>query len=186
MIHRRKKNRSGGFTLIEVMVVVAIIAIMVGAIVLRIDLQNIATVVRDTAQRTRLLMVMASDQAIYSRQQLGIRFHPNSYEFYILNADEKTGDSTWEIIEDERLKFKDIPVTIEFDVEISGLPIVLEELEEEQASATKDDPIKPHVLFLSNGEMMPDFRVVMTDEEGEHEYALATGEVEPVVLEALK
>jgi len=167
------------------MVVVAIIAIMVGTIVLRIDLQNIGTVVRDTAQRTRLLMVLASDQAIYSRQQLGIRFHPNSYEFYILVADEKTNESTWQILEDDRLKYKDIPVKIEFQVEISGLPIVLEELEEELAGATEEDPIKPHVLFLSNGEMMPDFRVVMADEEGENEYALATGEVEPVVVEAL-
>jgi len=167
------------------MVVVAIIAIMVGTIVLRIDLQNLATVVRDTAQRTRLLMIMASDQAIYSRQQLGIRFHPNSYEFYILTADEKTNESTWQILEDERLRYKEIPVDIEFEVEISGLPIVLEELEEEIASATKEDPIKPHVLFLSNGEMMPDFRVLMSDEEGENEHALATGEVEPVVVEAI-
>jgi len=84
------------------------------------------------------------------------------------------------------LKFKEIPVDIEFEVEISGLPIVLEELEEEIASATDEDPIKPHVLFLSNGEMMPDFRVVMADEEGENEHALATGEVEPVVVEALE
>ena len=164
---------------------VAIIAIMVGTIVLRIDLQNIATVVRDTAQRTRLLMILASDQAIYSRQQLGIRFHPNSYEFWILTADEKSGDATWQVLEDERLKYAEVPVDIEYEVEISGLPIVLEELEEEMATATKEDPIKPHVLFLSNGEMMPDFRVVMADEEREHEYALATGEVEPVVVESL-
>lgn len=182
----RKSKRSGGFTLIEIMVVVAIIAIMVGTIVLRIDLQNIGTIVRDTAQRTRLLMILASDQAIYSRQQLGIRFHPNSYEFYILSADEKTGEGTWQILEDDRLKFREIPVDIEFEVEISGVPIVLEELEDELALVSDENPIKPHVLFLSNGEMMPDFRVVMADEEGEHEHALATGEVEPVVVEALE
>jgi len=52
----RQKKQSGGFTLIEVLVVVAIIAIMTGVVVLRIDFQNVATVVRDTAQRTRLLM----------------------------------------------------------------------------------------------------------------------------------
>lgn len=180
-----KKNRSGGFTLIEILVVVAIIAIMVGTIVLKIDLQNLGTVVRDTAQRTRLLMILASDQAIYARKELGIRFHPNSYEFYILTGDEKTGDQVWEIIEDDRLRFKEIPIDIEFDVEISGLPIVLEELEEELASATDEDPIKPHILFLSNGEVMPDFRVVMADKEGENEHAVATGEVEPVIVEAL-
>lgn len=180
-----KARRSGGFTLIEIMVVVAVIAIMVGAVILKVDFQNVGVTVRDSAQRTRLLMILASDQAIYSRQQLGIRFHPNSYEFYILTEDEKSGQGTWQILEDERLNFRKTPIDIDFEVEISGLPIVLEELEDEITNATDDDPIKPHVLFLSNGEMMPDFRVVMSDTDKEHEHAIATGEVEPVVIEAL-
>jgi len=181
----QQARRSGGFTLIEIMVVVAIIAIMAGAVVLKIDFQNVGTIIRDNAQRTRLLMIMASDQAIYSRQQLGIRFHPNNYEFYILTSDEKTGQGTWQILEDDRLKFRDVPVEMEFRVDITGLPIVLEELEDEIANATDEDPIKPHVLFLSNGEMMPDFRVVIADKEGEHEHVISTGEVEPVVIEHL-
>jgi len=177
-------RRSSGFTLIEIMVVVAIIAIMVGAVVLRIDFQNTGTTMRDNAQRTQLLMELASDQAIYSRQQLGIRFHPDSYEFYILTGNE-SGEGEWQILEDERLKFREIPVEMEFRVDITGLPIVLEELEDELANVTDDDPIKPHVLFLSNGETMPDFRIIMADREGEHEYSIQTGEVEPIVLEAL-
>ena len=176
-------RRSAGFTLIEIMVVVAIIAIMVGAVVLRIDFQNTGTTMRDNAQRTALLMELASDQAIYSRQQLGIRFHPTSYEFYILSADEKSGTGVWEILEDDRLKFREIPVDMEFRVDISGIPIVLEELEDELANVSEDSPMKPHVIFLSNGELMPDFRIVMADNEGEHEYAIYTGEVEPVVME---
>ncbi len=178
-------RRSAGFTLIEIMVVVAIIAIMTGVIVLKVDFQNVGTTIRDSAQRTRLLMILASDQAIYSRQQLGIRFHPNSYEFYILGADEKTGDANWQILEDERLSFRKENIDIEFRVDIEGIPIVLEELEDEIAAATDEDPLKPHVLFLSNGEMMPDFRIIMSDIEAEHEHAIATGEVEPVVIEAL-
>jgi len=180
-----KARRSAGFTLIEVMVVVAIIAIMVGAVIIRVDFQNVGNIVRDSALRTRLLMTLASDQAIYSRQQLGIRFHPNSYEFYILGADEKTGDAVWQILEDERLSFKKTAVNIEFKVDIEGIPIVLEELEDEIAAATDEDPLKPHVLFLSNGEMMPDFRVIMADSDAEFEHAISTGEVEPVVYEAL-
>lgn len=178
-------RRSGGFTLIEIMVVVAIIAIMAGAVVLKVDFQNAGVIVRDNAQRTRLLMILASDQAIYSRQQLGIRFHPNNYEFYILSNDEASGQGTWQILEDDRLKFRDTSVELEFQVDITGLPIVLEELEDEIANATDEDPIKPHVLFLSNGEMMPDFRILIADKEGEHEHVISTGEVEPVVIEHL-
>lgn len=178
----QQARRPSGFTLIEVMVVVAIIAIMVGAVVLRIDFNNIGKIVRDHAQRTGLLMELAADQAIYSRQQLGIRFHPNSYEFYILSGNED-GGGTWEIFEDGRLKYGDVRATIEYRVDIEGLPIVLEELEEELAAVTEDSPMKPHVLFLSNGEIMPDFRVVIADEEGEFEHAIYSGEVEPIVLE---
>lgn len=181
----QKPQRSLGFTLIEVMVVVAIVAIMVGAVVIRIDFQNVGNMVRDTAERTRLVMLLAADQAVYSRQQLGIRFHPNSYEFWILSADEKTGEGTWKVLEDDRIKFKELPVALEFQVDISGVPIVLEELEDEIAEATEEDPIKPHVIFLSNGEFIPDFRVVIADKDGEYQHALETGEVEPIVVENL-
>lgn len=180
----QQARRSGGFTLIEIMVVVAIIAVMTGAVVLKVDFRNVGTTVRDAAQRTQLLMLLAADEAIYARQQLGIRFHPNNYEFYILSGNEE-GQGTWEIIEHPQLKFRDESVEMEFRVDISGLPIVLEELEDEIANASDEDPIKPHVLFLSNGEMMPDFRIIIADKDGEYEHAISTGEVEPVVVEHL-
>ncbi len=171
-----------GFTLIEVMVTMTIIAILVGAVVLNIDFRNVGTAMRDTARRTGLLMELASDQAVYARQNFGIRFHPSSYEFYVLSEDED-GVSTWELFEDEQLKFRDPSVPTEFAVDISGVPIILEELTVELDEATEEDPIKPHVLFLSNGEMMPDFRVLITDEDREFEYVVETGEIEPVVVE---
>lgn len=180
----QRARRIRGFTLIEVMVVVAIIAIMAGAVVLKIDFRNVGTIVRDSAQRTRLLMMLAADEAVYARQQLGIRFHPNNYEFYILTNNED-GEGTWQILEDDRLKFAEVPVEMEFQVDISGIPIVLEELEDEIANASDEDPIKPHVLFLSNGEMMPDFRIVIADKDAEHEHAISTGEIEPIVIEHL-
>lgn len=171
-----------GFTLIEVMVTMTIIAILVGAVVLNIDFRNVGTAMRDTARRTALLMELASDQAVYARQNFGIRFHPGSYEFYVLSEDE-SGESSWELFEDEQLKFRDPSVPTEFAVDISGVPIILEELSVELDEATDEDPIKPHVLFLSNGEMMPDFRVLITDEDREFEYVVETGEIEPVVVE---
>ncbi len=173
-----------GFTLIELLVVITIISILTGAVVININFQNPGTIVRDSARRTGLLMELAADQAVYSRQQMGIRFHPASYEFYILTADD-AGNSSWQIIDDERLRYKEVPLEMEFQVDISGLPIVLEELTDELAEATDEDPIKPHVMFLSNGEIMPDFRIILADKDAEHRFVVETGEILPVVVESL-
>ena len=179
--HRSKR----GFTLIELLVTVTIISILVGAVVINIEFRNVGKTVRDTALRTGLLMELAADQAVYSRQQFGIRFHPESYEFYILAEDDE-GESSWEFFEDEQLRFRNSEVRTEYQVEISGFPIVLEELLDEINDATDEDPLKPHIIFLSNGEIIPDFRIRITDSEGEYEYEVATGEELPVVVEQLE
>ncbi len=180
----RAQHTSRGFTLIELLVVVAIIAVLVGAVVLNIEFRNVGVSIQNTARRTGLLMQLAADQAVYSRQQFGIRFHPASYEFFIL-AEDDGGESTWQIIDDERLRFAPVDVELAIQVDISGLPIVLEELVDELAAATDEDPLKPHVMFLSNGEIMPDFRVVIADIDGEYRHQVATGEIELVVVEQL-
>ena len=178
-------RQARGFTLIELLVTVTIISILVGAVVINIDFRNVGKSVRATAQRTGLLMDLAADQAVYSRQQFGIRFHPESYEFYILNENED-GDSTWEIFEDGQLRFRPEDVPVEFQVDISGVPIVLEDLVTELAEATEEDPMKPHVIFLSNGEIIPDFRILISDLDGDYRYEVATGEFLPVVVEQLE
>jgi type II secretion system protein H len=180
----RSRHQSAGFTLIEVLVVVTIIAILVGAVVLKINFKNPAADIRDTARRTGLLMQLASDQAVYTRQQFGIRFHPESYEFYMLQTSEG-GDQSWVILEDERLKFKPLADELDIAVDISGLPIVLETLVDELEAATEEDPIKPHVMFLSNGEIMPDFKVVFADPDAQFQHQVATGDEEPILIEQL-
>lgn len=178
------QRQSKGFTLIELLVTVAIIAVLVGAVVLNIEFRNVGKSMGNAANRTSLVMQLASDQAVYSRQQFGIRFHPDSYGFYLLTVNEDE-EEVWEMFEDEQLRFKDAGVEMEFQVEISGLSIVLENMLEELQDATDEDPIKPHIIFLSNGEIIPDFRILMSDREGEFQYEVASGEVLPVVVEQL-
>lgn len=153
---------------------------------LNLDFRNTGSAVRDLARRTGLLMEMAADQAIYSRQQIGIRFHPASYTFFILSEPDKKGRQKWQVLEDERLRWKEQNTPVEFQVDISGQPIVLGELSDELDEATADAPLKPHVLFLSNGEITPDFRVVVSDVDAEYRYEIATGEIEPLTVEQLE
>lgn len=181
---QRIAGNSTGFTLIELLVTVTIISILVGAVVINIEFRNVGKIMRDNALRLGLQMELAADQAVYSRQQFGIRFHPESYEFYILSQTDK-GQPLWEIFEDKQLKFKDSEVITDYEVDISGLPIVLGELSDEVADATAEDPLKPHIIFLSNGEIMPDFRIRISDRDGEARYEIATGDIRPVVVEKL-
>ena len=192
---RRALHRASapGFTLIELLVTVAIIAILVGAVVLSIDFRNVGGSIRDTALRTGLVMNLAADQAVYSRQQFGVRFHPDSYEFWMLapkepGEGEKAGEDEleWQPVLDERLGFRPTGVATEFELELSGVPVLLAPLDEELRRESDEDPIKPHVLFLSNGEALPDFRIVITDSEAEFRWQVATGELEPLVVEQLE
>lgn len=171
-----------GFTLIELLVVITIIAVMAGMVVLNINFRNPGKSVANLASRTGLLMQLASDQAVYSRQQFGIRFHPESYEFYML-ASNDDGEASWQIIDDDRLRFAQPDYPVEFQVDISGLPIVLEPLVDELESVTDDEPLKPHVMFLSNGEIMPDFLIRIADAEDEFHHEIRVGELEPIVVE---
>jgi len=184
MCCHKRTSKARGFTLIELLVTVAIIAILIGVVVINIEFRNVSKSVADTARRTGLLMDLATDQAVYSRQQFGIRFHPESYEFYVLNTSDD-GDQVWEMFEDQQLKFRQPKVDIEFAVDISGLPIILENLSDELADANDENPIKPHVIFLSNGEIIPDFRILVSDPDGEYRHQVATGDLLPVVVEQL-
>ena len=177
-----RSSRESGFTLIELLVTVAIISILVGAVVINIEFRNVGKTVRETAMRTGMVMQLASDQAVYSRQQFGIRFHPGSYEFYVLATDEDD-EQNWEMIEDEQLRFKTPPLDLEFAVDVSGLPVVLEDLADELKDADDENPIQPHIIFLSNGEMMPDFRILINDLDAEFQFEVGTGEILPIVVE---
>ncbi len=173
-----------GFTLIELLVTVAIVAIILGVVVVSVDFKNVGKSMSNEARRTGLLMQLASDQAVYSRQQFGIRFHPDSYSFYILTTDEE-GEEEWQIYEDEQLRFREPEVGLDMLVDISGLPIVLENLIDELTDATKENPIRPHIIFLSNGEIIPDFRILMSDTGQEFQYEVASGDLFPVTVQLL-
>jgi len=89
------------------------------------------------------------------------------------------------MIEDDRLKYKQIAERVDISVDISGLPITLESLVEELDTVTDEEPIKPHVLFLSNGEIMPDFAVLFADPDGDIQHEVRSGEEVPIEVEQL-
>jgi len=174
-----------GFTLLELMVVIVIIAILAGFVSVNLNIRNTPKTIREEAQRLGLLMQLASEQSVYSRAQLGIRFHPEDYEFYFLATDE-SGAQTWQVLEDERLRFRESIEELEFQVDISGVPVVLEPLDEELAGLPENSELRPHVMFLSNGEIIPDFSIELADSDARFRHQIFAGEELPVVVEQLE
>ena len=84
------------------------------------------------------------------------------------------------------MKFRGSQEELEFQVDLSGVPVLLETLEEELAALGEETELKPHVLFLSNGEIMPDFSVVVADSEARFRHQVYSGVELPVVVEQLE
>ncbi|MCG8382486.1 MAG: type II secretion system minor pseudopilin GspH [Gammaproteobacteria bacterium] len=148
---------SRGFTLLELLAVVAIIAILASMAVVNLNFGGDSETLRKEGERLRELMRLAGDEATFQSRQLGIRFNDGSYRFLLLEG--SYTESQWTNLSgDKRLRRRVLPEGIELTVEVSGVPILLSSEEEDAQSET---PLKPQLIFLSNGERMPDVSVVL-------------------------
>ncbi|MGB7543010.1 MAG: GspH/FimT family pseudopilin [Burkholderiales bacterium] len=78
-------NRTGGFTLIEIMVVVLILAVAVGLIGVNLG-RGETDRVREEADRLVLLLQAARERAILDGQVLAVQFFSDGYRFLQLDA----------------------------------------------------------------------------------------------------
>jgi general secretion pathway protein H len=85
--------RQGGFTLLELLVVLVIMGIMLGAVSLT-ALQNTKQRLQTDAQRISLLLQLAREEAIVRNRPTAFEVRDKGYQFLVLN------DNKWEQLED--------------------------------------------------------------------------------------
>lgn len=186
-----------GFTLIEVMAVVVILSILSSVALLNMNFDNKGRQVREQAQQIAALIELASDEAIYLQKELGLRFGEGEFVFYQLEKKKskttETSDSSessqpkppyWlPVSDDPRLRARPLPDQMELELSISGVEVLVENPTE---TDTKEYKVKPQIMMLSNGELIPDFSIRIRDVDGEHEYTVASGVVLPVIVERVE
>ncbi|HJS92360.1 MAG TPA: type II secretion system minor pseudopilin GspH [Steroidobacteraceae bacterium] len=138
------RTRSGGFTLLEIMVVVLIIGVVTAGVVLSINFAGKDTALETESQRLLSLMKYARDQAELQTRNYGIAFSQHGYEFVVYDVRQ----GVWRpVSEDEVLRERTLPNGLGFKLVVDARPIVLSDsLEVPSGSSSSDSASssKPH------------------------------------------
>lgn len=179
-----------GFTLIELMVVMLIIAIGFGSVALSIGTGTRPYEIKNSAQRLYASAALAVEEAILTNTQFGLRFdidpdYTGKGERYIYSwfQFDPQGMRWIELEEHDVLKPGALPENLRLQIEIEGQALTIGgkdkqvsklALEQKQEEEGKGDPEYPDIFFMSSGELSA-FIIRIADndlQEAEGEYRI--------------
>lgn len=148
-----------GFTLIEILVVMVIIAIITTVAVLSLGNGDRDRLVKQEAQRLSAVLGVASQDAVIQSSQYGLRVAGDGYEFLELR------NQKWRPVPGQAaLAHHSLPDGMRMTLSVEGLAAKLTSTDQDQ---------RPQVLVLSSGEMTP-FRARISA-SGTHAVAIVKG-----------
>lgn len=153
-----------GFSLLELLVVVAIVGIFVGAVVLSMDVVGVDREIRHEVQRLRSIVDLVHEDALMQTRDYGVMFTQTGYKFYVY--DYKT--LAWvEVVDDRVLGAHTLPPRLAFELVLDDR---LVKLVPDFESQDVENP-EPQVMVLASGEITP-FEINVSREEARGHYAL--------------
>lgn len=155
--------RAGGFTLIEVLAVVTIIAILAGIVVVNVVDSASKRRVQAEAERLALAVELARGEAVRRNETWALKVAESQYEFLRLEP----GTGEWGVVEDAALRLHRTESALEL--------VRTRPAGQRRRGAPNDDagPFaavrrsreRPDVAIFANGELMP-FQVRLTGSGG--------------------
>lgn len=178
--------RQRGFTLLEILIVMAILGVLYGAFFVQSGLVGQDNTLKEAANRLTGVLQLAQDEAILRGQELGLRVREHGYAFQRYN-----GETTeWDDIEgDKYLSGVTLDDEVDLELEVDSQLVVLDDQLENQlrADETAKNP-EPQIWVLPDGGIEPPFtlRIFRDPREPAYEIKLTQmGELSKKALDKL-
>jgi len=142
-----------GFTLIEVMVVMVIIAILITAVSLSLKGDRVAEALGEEAKRLTALLNLAREEAVIRDRDLGLVLAEDGYLF-VQREEERAGEDAAAqyvtLADDTMFRVRALPPGTELRFEARANPA-----RAPQVASTENAPLTPRVLALANDMFLP-------------------------------
>ena len=150
-----------GFTLVELLVVVVLLAILATFAVLAVRGRDVRALADEEAQRLVALLGLAKEESLFRYRSRGVWFYRDGYDF------RDFVDGGWQTTDDPLFRERAMPEGVEFRLYLEGRPVVLE-VEDAADAVGRDadeaaDEFVPQLVFFPDGMAIPFELVVEAD-----------------------
>jgi len=158
------KHRSAGFTLIEILVVLVIIAMLVSMATINTSHDGRYDELKNQSEKIKFQLMTASDVALFENKNLGVLFSKSEFQFYSYDIDltkaantapaagntAPTPEFSWQPYTVKNLKLEPLPESMSYSLEVEGQEVTLPYALKQDA-----DEISPNMYLLAAGEQTP-------------------------------
>ena len=145
-------RRHGGFTLLELLVVLVVIGVMVSMAVLSFGVLGRDRQAEDESRRFWTVLKQAREESELQVEDLGIFVSTGAYEY--LRFDPRKNE--WQPIEgDELFAQRELPEGLRFRLRLESREVVLKPALPQRGDKDENQKNPPHVMVLSSGDVSP-------------------------------